>query len=204
MQTIIETTSLEPVSFSSVDFPLMVHGRDKSGASLFSIVLAAGLHMKGEKMLIYTAYPMAGEEFRKQIGEKTDRLYVTSNHGEAETASKNQTIIIEPGNTALFQEYLSSLPDISERYILIKNIETIEDGIFDQTFFQHPKLFISGDVSKTTYLSEIMKVAWPTQVLFSEIVEGSENYVAELPKYHAMMISHGSKKIITLKEHGGN
>lgn len=204
MKTIVEVSSEEPVSFATADFPLMVHGRDKSGASLFSITLSARLHNVGEKLLIFTAYPMASEEFRKQIAVKANGVYMATTVGAIEEASKYQTIIIEPGNGALFAEYISELPDIGERYILIKNIETVEDGILDQAFFQHPKLFVSGDVSQSTYLSEIMKVAWPTQILFSEIVEGTESDIAELPKYHALMVAHGSKKIITLKEHGGN
>ena len=70
MKKIIDVPTQEEVKLTTADLPILVHGKEHSGASLLSIVIASSFHKNGNKLLIFTAYPMAKEEFLKQIEAK--------------------------------------------------------------------------------------------------------------------------------------
>ena len=59
MKEIIEVSTKEIVPFGVKNLPALVHGVEGSGASFFSITLAVQLHLKKQKLIMFTAYPMA-------------------------------------------------------------------------------------------------------------------------------------------------
>jgi hypothetical protein len=58
-----EVTSLVPESL-----PMLIHGEEGSGASLYTICLAAKWYRQSYNILFLCGYPMAEEEFSKQVG----------------------------------------------------------------------------------------------------------------------------------------
>ncbi len=52
--------------FTLSDLPMLIHGADGNGASLFSITMAANFFRQGFKILFMSGYHMARDEFREQ------------------------------------------------------------------------------------------------------------------------------------------
>ncbi|MDO8269661.1 MAG: hypothetical protein Q7T54_03260, partial [Candidatus Levybacteria bacterium] len=54
--------------FSESSLPILIHGEDHAGSSLFTISLLADLYIQGSKILFFTGYHFAKDEFIKQVG----------------------------------------------------------------------------------------------------------------------------------------
>src|SRR5680860_723742 len=94
------------INFDSNDFPMLISGAEKTGSSFFSICLLAELLKNGYKVLFLSAYPMAKEEFSKQMGNKIENA-----------------IIIESGEESDLIKAIKNISDLEKRLVLIKNID---------------------------------------------------------------------------------
>jgi hypothetical protein len=172
---------------------MLIHGKEHSGASLLSVSLVAGLHNAGNKLCIFTAFPMAKEEFLEQIKNKEKVFYLENEQG-LEEALKIQTIIVQCGNIDLFLKIISNFPAMSDRIIFVKNIETINQPILERVI---PYSFIvSGDFELNPLHQDFNFLFYKTKILFSSL-NGKTN--PPLQKYQAFMEDKVGDKIITLK-----
>lgn len=168
--------------------------KEHSGASLLSITLAVLFHNIGVKLCIFTAYPMAKEEFFKQV-ENPETVFYLESEKDFEKALKFQTIIIQSGNVDLFIKIISNVSMIGNRILFIKNIETINISIFKLVV---PYLFIvSGDLDINPLQYEFNNFIYNTKILLSSIT-GEE--IPSLEKYQALMKKGIDNKIIMLSE----
>src|SRR3989344_3904005 len=176
---------------------MLIHGKERFGASLFSITVSALMHAEGNKILMFTAYPMAKEEFLEQVGDNS-RVFYLENESDIAKASSFQTIIVQSGNIELFKKAFMNLGDISERVVFIKNIETICDSEI-ANIIKHKKIIILGDFDQSLFSTEVKEVQWKTKILFSS----SENLEYALPsdikKYRASMETSLGKKTVALE-----
>ncbi|HAE36728.1 MAG: hypothetical protein UR85_C0006G0042 [Candidatus Nomurabacteria bacterium GW2011_GWF2_35_66] len=179
------------------DLPCLITYGNKSGGSYFSVVTLANLLLAGSKVLLFTAYPMAKDNFLGQIkGGGQDVSYISN---ESELNSKTGAIIIESGNEELFLKALEKLDDIEDRVVLIKNIE-----VFDSTTIEAclklKKVIISGDIDLCSSNKLIMDKQFNTIVIFSNPKVTLSFDVPELEKYKGYLWSINSKGIVAVQK----
>jgi len=133
--------------FTDTNLPILIHGKNKSGASLYTISLAASLYTQGSKILFLCGYKQAREEFTKQVGNLNSRVNFLT---------KEQVNDFEK---ALFQ---------FDGTIIIKNIELFDENTFDLVK-ERERLIISGDLSLCLFKNKILKKPFATEILFSHL-----------------------------------
>lgn len=154
-----------PFNARENDLPCLITYGEKTGGSHFSIVLVANLFQQGSKLLFFTAYPMARDDFMEQIkGNEDQVLYITDINQLDPTF---QCIIIQSGNEELFLEVLEKLPDVKERVILVKNIEAFSDRIFENLVHED-KIILSGNIDLSTSKESLTKRKYSSLVVFSK------------------------------------
>ena len=169
------------INFSLDDLPILISGAEKTGSSFFTICLLANLLKNRHKVILFSAYPAAKEEFRNQVG-----------------ADLKNALIIDSENENDFINIIKNISDLSERVLLIKNIDSYSQKIFDAT--KNLKLVIfSGDLDKCEFADELLKKSFSSKIFFSY----SEKYPLEdlklLPKYSGKIVSEKYKGIIRLE-----
>ncbi len=193
MKKIIDIQTKKEVIFSKTDVPMLIHGVEGSGASLFSMTVAAMLHKQGNKLIIYTAYPMAREEFMSQIIDVHGMFYLESVKDMVK-ALTFQTIFIQSGNMKLFKKIISK-DSIIDRIIFVKNIDIIRSSLYKSiTPF---KFIIAGDLELARKNQEFKSAIYNTKILFSPL-ESEPSAVLE--KYQACMRNGSQEKILKILE----
>jgi len=171
----------EKIDFTLDDFPMLISGAEKTGASFFSIILLAELLKNGAKVLFFSAYPDAKVEFRKQFGAEVD-----------------QAIIIDSGEESALLESLEKIPDLSERVVLIKNIDSYSSKLFEAVQTLELVIF-SGDLDKCQFADKLIKKDFITKVFFSQSTKYPQAELGDLPKYSGQVISDRYDGLIILR-----
>ncbi|MBI5733185.1 hypothetical protein HY967_04550 [Candidatus Jorgensenbacteria bacterium] len=168
-QIILKETK-KPFYFSESDLPMFIHGIDKAGASLFSVAVATQFFLNGKKIIFFTAYPMAKEEFLSQIAgsDKENKVFYLEHSKNITEASNFSAIIVKSGDWELCLTVLRTLNDVGERIIFVKNIESILKRELFSAVKMHHKLIFSGDVDKIGFAEEIIAFNFNTKILFSK------------------------------------
>ncbi len=194
MKTIINIETNAVVSFNESDLPMLVHGKDRSGASLMSITIAAQLHSQGAKLCIFTAYQMAKEEFLSQIENSPETVFYLETEKDFAAANTYQTVIIQSGNIALALKFIESLTN-NQRILFFKNIETMEVDFFEKII--NFKFVVSGDLEKNPTQSSFKTAPYNTTILLSEL----SGYTSpSLEKYQGYIKGVSQEGIIAIKQ----
>lgn len=115
--------------FGKQHLPCLIHGEEKTGASLFTMTLIAKFYQQGHSLLCLTGFPMAKDEFLSETQAVDDTLFLTNrNYNQSELAKK--AIFITKENHQRFMELVRHLSDINERIILLKNIDLLDKEVF--------------------------------------------------------------------------
>jgi len=165
--------------FAENDLPILIHGAEHAGSSLFTISLLADLYTQGSKILFFTGYHMAKDEFIKQVGEPQD----------------DRIIFVKGTEPFEFIRYVKELEDINERVILIKNIDLFDQSIFD-AIFEKDKLVISGDIEKVPYKERLLAKEFNTKILFSP---ASFEQIPELQRWNGYLIAENNRGEVSLQ-----
>jgi hypothetical protein len=156
------------------DLPIVIHGKEGRGASLFSIKLVAEFVKNGKPLTFWSAYPMAKQEFRKELSNHIppDVIFI-----ESEDPLKLDKILsdIDAGKT-LFVKNFEVIPSETKSKILRRNL-----------------LIIAGDLEGILTKEEILK--FPTRIFFSPFL-GIE--IPVLEKYQGYMFSENKKEGIII------
>jgi hypothetical protein len=162
------------VNFSQEDFPMLISGKALvgSGSSFFSICLMSQLSKKGEKIVFFTAFTQAKDEFRKQLGDKINK----------------DSIIIESGDENIFLKEIDKINDFRDRIVLVKNIEEYNKKLFNKLKDKELIIF-SGDIDKCQFRDELIKKDFKTKIFFSYPEKIKIDNEIELPKYKGLIIS---------------
>ncbi len=186
----------KPYQISKNDLPCLITYVEKSGGSHFSVSMLADLFLQGKKILFLTAYPMAKDNFLKQIqGHEKNTSYLTE---LKQLDHKAQAIILESGNENLFLEIIKTLPDINERVILIKNIEVFSEAIFDKCL-NYQQLILSGNIDKCSSKIAISKYPFNTIITFTKTKIDLGITIPPLEKYLAYWSSKDKKGFTKIK-----
>lgn len=194
MKKIINITTKEEVKFTNEDLPMLVHGKEHSGASLLSITIASLLHANGLKLIIFTAYPMAKEEFMKQVGNEESVFYLEDEKNITE-AVEFQTVIVQSGNVDLFLKIISNTSIMKDRVIFVKNIETINTPVLELI---KPYLFmVSGDLDLNMAQQDFKSMNYNTKIFTSQM---TGEIIPILEKYQAFMKNRLGDIFVAIQE----
>jgi len=170
--------------FDESILPCLINYEEKSGGSHYSVTLVANLFNQGCKILFFTAYPMAKENFIEQVGLDETKIAFVLNQQDLLTNSDKQCLILESGNQELLDFTLNNLPDIKERIILIKNIEKFEDKIMSQVL-TFDKIILSGHLDESSLKESIIQKEYKNIVLFNNPKVKLSVMAPDLEKYSA-------------------
>jgi len=163
--------------FSEQDLPCLIVYKEKSGGSHFSVTMAADLFLDGSKLLFFTAYPMAKDNFLKQMkGSGLQTVYIES-IDELETNQDAQAIILKSGDGDLFKEVVRKLKDIEERVILVKNMEVFDEAVINACIGLNT-IILSGDLDKCAAEDKIAEKEYNSIIAFSKF----KSLPLEIPK----------------------
>ncbi len=181
------------------NLPCLITYQDKSGGSQFSVTLVADLFLRGAKILFLTAYPMAKDNFLEQIIDKEKGVIYVEKEEDFSKAQNYQAIIIKSGDANLYLQALKKLSDITERIVLIKNMEVFGMEVFDQSL-PLQKIIFSGDIDKCVAKKELAEKQYKTIVVFSKPEISLPVKCPELEKYNAYLWSaDGQEGIVQVK-----
>lgn len=164
--------------------PCLINYEEKSGGSHYSVTLVANLFKQGFKILFFTAYYMAKENFIEQVGLDETKIAFVINQQDLLANSNNQCLILESGNQELLDFTLNNLPDIKERIILTKNIEKFEDKIISQVL-TFDKIILSGHLDECSLKENIIQKEYKNIVLFNNPKVKLSVTAPDLEKYNA-------------------
>lgn len=164
--------------------PSLIHYLEKSGGSHYSVTMVAHLFNTGSKILFFTAYPMARENFMEQVGIDENKIAYVKTEEELKLNKDKQCIILDSGNQELLNFALDNLADINERVILVKNIEKFENEIILKVLAFN-KVILSGHIVECDLKDEISKKSYNSVVLFNALDSISVGEIPSLKKYAA-------------------
>jgi len=128
------------------DLPALIHGKEGHGASFFSIKMVAEFVKKGNPLIFWSRYPMAKQEFRKELNDNVP----------------SDVIIIENENPVELDKTLSEI--YTGQTLFVKNFEVVPNET-RKKLLERKLLIIAGDLEKALTKEEILK--FPTRIFFS-------------------------------------
>ena len=188
----------ESYTFTESNFPCLITYEEKMGGSHLTMAIMANLFLNGSKILCFTAYPMAKENFLNQTKDKESHISLVTKVEEITHAQNSQAIILESGNEKLFKETIKSLSDLNERIVLVKNIETFSHELITECL-QIKKIILSGHIDKCVLKDTILKKNFETIIAFNQPETLFPIEVPKLERYHAFLSNKDKSGIITLK-----
>ncbi|MFA6365475.1 MAG: hypothetical protein WCW78_03680 [Candidatus Paceibacterota bacterium] len=153
-------------SFDENDLPCLISYAPKTGGSHFTISMMADLFLSGSKILSFTAYSSAKDNFLGQIKGMESKVAYIESINQLEANKEAQAILLKSGDEKLFFEVVSKIKDLKERVVLVKNIETFSGAVFDNCS-QFQKVVISGDIDRCKEKNKIIVKKYKTIVVFS-------------------------------------
>lgn len=157
----------EEFHFGEDKLPCLVHYKEKQGGSQFTVTLVADLFLHDSKILFLTAYPYAKDNFLEQTKGMESKIFFAENKEMLTEAQNYQAIILKSGDGDLYMEALKTLPDLSERVVLVKNFEIFDQNILNSSI-RLEKIILSGDIDKSVAKKQISDKLYKTMITFSE------------------------------------
>jgi len=186
----------QDLHIASSDLPLLIHGAEGKGASLFSVSLVADLYMQGASILFLCGYSMARDEFDKQTNSKDESILVESKD-DIGSIHRQRAIFLGKDHEELLLEILASLPDVPEQIIFLKNYELFAESTFE-SIFNHNKLVLAGDLDACYYRTRILEKGWKTSIYFSKPNTGTGVVIPDLQKYSGYLVGRDKHGVVTL------
>jgi len=180
------------------DLPCLITYAEKTGGSHYSVTMVAQMFLAGFKVLFLTAYPMAKENFLKQVGESNTNVAFVTNKEELENYKNAQCILIESGNEALFLEAVNALSNINERVVLLKNIEKFSNEVIEKALTLE-KVILSGHLDECELRDKIVAKNYSSIVAFSKPEISLPINIPELEKYTGCLKSRDKEGVVRIK-----
>ena len=181
--------------FTKNHLPLLIHGKDHTGASLCTVTAISDLYLQGNKILFLSGYPMARDEFLTQTNSSNDFVVVDQKTKLGEV-DKYKAIFIHRENADLFIKLTKVLPDINERIVLVKNINLFNKEIL-YTAKEFKLLILSGNIDESSYEANYIKKL-KTKIFHSQPKMNLALKIPKLEKYAGYLWSEKDNGIITV------
>lgn len=182
--------------FSNNDLPLLIHGDDGYGASLFSVSVMADMYAQGANIVFLCGYHMARDEFDLQTQSNQVSVIVSENFEIAELKAK-RVIFIPSERPELLGQVLQSLGESDKRIVFIKNFDLFDKSIFS-VVENVPNLVMMGNIDECAYKAELLDKSWTTEIYFSVPQTEVQMNIPELKKYKGYLKSNSKEGIVSL------
>lgn len=153
--------------FDETDLPALIHYKCKEWWSHYSMSLIANLVLQWSKVLIFTWYPEAKEQFFKDTPMIAEEIIIVHTLTELKKHKDKQVIIIHDDDEKLCLDAIKSLENINERIIFIKNIDILHKQLLTSCL-KYDKLILSWDLDSCLAKSNISKKKYTSLILFSQ------------------------------------
>jgi hypothetical protein len=180
------------------DLPILIHGKNMTGSSLFTVSLVADLYNQGSKIFFLSGYHMARDEFLEQTNNLCNGIFLTSNTETIPEVQKKRIIFIRKEDPDWFIKVVQVLSDIEERVILVKNIDLFPEEVFDAVV-NKSKLIISGDIDKCSYRDKLISKSYSTKILFSKPKVDLGVTLPFLKQYEGYLSSKNETGVVSLQ-----
>lgn len=182
--------------FSKADLPLLIHGDDGCGASLFSVSVMADLYTQGADIVFLCGYHMARDEFNLQTQSIRDSTIVSKGFSGAGFKDK-RVIFIPSEQPELLGQVLEALGDSNERIVFFKNFDLFDESVF-LCVQNLVNVVMMGNIDKCSYKTELLDKNWTTQIFFSKAQSAPQLKIPELEKYKAYLKSDDKDGVVSL------
>ncbi|MCA1806803.1 MAG: hypothetical protein LC687_02905 [Actinobacteria bacterium] len=186
----------EELHFSKSDLPLMIHGDEGCGASLFSISVVADLYDQGSDLIFLCGYPMARDEFEAQTQSKDDSILVSDNF-DVDLIKTKRVIFIPSEQPELLAEVVASLDDSDERIIFYKNFDLFDESVFS-VLEDLSNIVMMGNIDIPSHKGKLLNKKWASQLYFSVPQTDVSVDIPALEKYKGYLKSENREGIVTL------
>jgi hypothetical protein len=151
--------------FAGHDLPILISGKEGSGASFFSTCLIADFLRRGHKILFFSAFPAAKMDLMRQMSDMDRECSEFIRNGE--TIQGKRAIILDSGEEKDILEEIKRVNDLNERIIFFKNMDKYSQALFDAVGGSE-RLILSGDVDKCCFMTDITRKRFSTLIFFSK------------------------------------
>ncbi len=181
------------IQFENEDLPILISGSQGTGSSLFTIHLVHQLLRSGNKILFFTAFPAAKEDFKNLLSD--DELKEAEFVEPGENIAGKQTVVLLSGNEADFLDALEQLKNTDERILLIKNIDQYSQEVFNLVMDKENVIF-SGNLDETAFLEGLKEKKFATEIFFSKPAKYQIDNFIQPDKHMGMVISQNHNGMI--------
>jgi hypothetical protein len=178
--------------------PCLVHYKERMGGSHFTVAMVADMFLRGAKILFFTAYVMAKDDFLAQTAGREADIFFAESAEQLPGAEKYQAVILRSGDSDLFKEALKSLPDLSERVILVKNFERFDREVINASL-GFKKIILSGNIDKCEIKERISGQSFSAIIAFSEPETPLPLELPSLRKYAGYLKAAGKDGSVEIK-----
>jgi len=183
--------------FSVEDLPMLISGAHGTGSSYLAIQLIVQLFNQGEKIVFFTAFPMAKESFLEAVGTHKG-IGVVNSIDDIELQRNEQLIIVKSGDVDLFHKIVETIDDLNERIVFLKNIDEFGAPAY-LPVSSHGKIIFQGDIDKSSFGEAILEKELKTKIYFSQSERDNGLKVQSLGQYQAELFAPKSKGIISIE-----
>lgn len=162
--------------FTQSELPILIHGKEHTGTSLFTVSVLTDLYSRGSKIIALTGFAMARDEFERQIESNEKAQFFTKENEE------------------LFITNIHKNSDMKDLIVVVKNIELFSEEIFD-TVKDFSNLIISGDINKCSFKEKILQKSFNTKIYFSQLYDS----LPELEKYEGYVTTPSISGVVSLE-----
>lgn len=199
MSYLMKLAGEERITWAAGDFPLLIHGREGSGASYATVVLAAELVRAGQPVVWLCARPPAVVALQRELDlNKPAPVAGREVDGRSIKPLSHSQLVAVHGRADFLLRSLRALDDWAERYVIMKNIEETMTPATWAVLKDHPRLVCSGDVGRMKW--GLPKESWRSTIAFSEWPSGWPIKNDPAPPYIATWRKDGkaAQKIIAI------
>ncbi len=178
----VNTETNKALKFATKDWPILINGAPKAGASFFTVALTAELIRQRKKVVFMCAKGEAIRALKKELNITEPLVRGHDVTGTVATSLSDMQLV------TLFQQKsmdmvnaLRSLEDWNKRMVVMKNVEDILTPELWVVIKSHKQLVLSGDFSRLNF--EIDTTVFRTAILFSPSPEHWKRQRSQLPTY---------------------
>lgn len=152
---------------------------------MFSVALFADLLRTGKKFVFFTAFGAAKDELHQLLegsGLETELRHV-DDPSQIESPAEHRGLVVDGGDPDLLVEVLGCLPDAKERFVLVKNMETILTTDLFTCLRRQGRFVLSGDVDACPLSDEVIGYDFRTRIFFSRPARDVGIEIPDVGKY---------------------
>ncbi|MEK7202185.1 MAG: hypothetical protein AAB669_01490 [Patescibacteria group bacterium] len=158
-------------------YPCLIHGKQGSGASQFTIFLASDLLRLGREVIFFSAFPAGKANLLDQLGDASTKV-----------------MLPESGNEEAFIEALNKAS--GDSLAVVKNIEEYSRQLM-QKVVGYENIVLSGDFDLFKH-TDILPEA-QIRIMFSAVnLPGFPRQLPALDKYEGFLASNASSGRVSL------